>query len=94
MQINTDDNSIAIILTAISNPKRLQILDICEDWKTIKEISNSMKLSEPSTHIHVAKLVIADLLEVKKIGRRTKVYKQKQSEICICLSSAYNKVSE
>ena len=83
MKISSDETSLPILLSAISNPTRIKILEACNDWKNIKDISTIIKLSLPSIHIHVAKLVEADLLEAKKNGRRVKIYKRKYKEVCI-----------
>ena len=91
MEINSTETSLPILLTAISNPTRIKILEVCSDWKNIKDISLIIKLSLPSIHIHVAKLVEADLLEAKKNGRRVKIYKRKYQEVRIRFTNTDNK---
>ena len=88
MEIDATDNRISIIVVALGNVTRINILRFCDDWKSVKEISVHIGISVASTSIHVDKLVAAKLLEVEKYGRRAKIYKRKHETISIRFANA------
>ena len=91
MKLRSTDNKLPIVLFAISNTKRIQIIDFCTDWKTMAEISEHINLKPPSVHSHITALLSAELLEAKKNGRRVKVYKRIEKEIRLFFADADNK---
>ena len=62
------------ILSAFNNPNRIRIMKILEGAKqplNIREISQKLNLSYPSTHKHIQKLAGAGLVKLKKDDNAT-----------------------
>ncbi len=68
----------------LADPTRQQIMDCCCcQWKSVNEIVNVVKVSQPTVSHHLAVLREADLVQAKQKGKFT-YYTLNQERVASC----------
>jgi DNA-binding transcriptional ArsR family regulator len=61
-----DESSTVEFARALGDPTRLQIMEFCCcDWRSVTDITESTKVSQPTVSHHLALLRDANLVEIR-----------------------------
>ena len=77
-------HDVVLFAKAIADSTRQQIMKLCCcEWVSVTEITEKMKVSQPTVSHHLAILREAGLVDVRSEGRQT-FYTLNQNHIAVC----------